>query len=109
MRKALFEFNGGRCGGNGRRGGSMTRRGSSWLATRSIVSNEGCGSGELAVRGGRSSSESKNGRGDVRGVEKIRSTGSTFIATGEFCLKGCDCADGGEVNRGGVFLGVFKR
>nr|GEU38887.1 hypothetical protein [Tanacetum cinerariifolium] len=60
--KALFEFNGERCGGNGRRDGSMTGRGSDWLAKHSIVSNEGCGG--WAVRGGRSSSESKNGNGE---------------------------------------------
>ncbi|GJR50591.1 hypothetical protein Tco_1401112 [Tanacetum coccineum] len=61
---------------------------------------------ELAVRSGRSSSESKNGRGDVGGVENMSSTGSNFIATGEFCLKGCDGVGEGEVN---VFdLGMIR-
>ncbi|GJR96008.1 hypothetical protein Tco_0268182 [Tanacetum coccineum] len=46
--KALFDPNGGRCGGNGTRGGSMIGKGSGWLAKRSIVSNEGCCSGGLA-------------------------------------------------------------
>nr|GEV23021.1 hypothetical protein [Tanacetum cinerariifolium] len=48
------------------------------------------------------------GSGDVRGVEKISSTGSKLIAIGEDCLDGCDCTGGGEVNGGGVVLGVFK-
>ncbi|GKG21684.1 hypothetical protein Tco_0384279, partial [Tanacetum coccineum] len=52
---------GGRCGGNGGKGGSMGGRGDGWLAKRSIVSNKGCGSGRLAVHGGRSSSKSKKG------------------------------------------------
>ncbi|GJX39948.1 hypothetical protein Tco_0254938 [Tanacetum coccineum] len=79
MGKVLFDPNGGRCGGNGGRSGSMMVRGGGWLAKRSIVSNEGCGSGGLAVRGG------------------------------EFCLEGCDGAGRGEVNGGRVVLGVFKR
>ncbi|GKE70676.1 hypothetical protein Tco_1528748 [Tanacetum coccineum] len=45
------------CGGNGGRGGSMETRGGGWLAKRSIVSNEGCGGGGLAVRGGTDISE----------------------------------------------------
>nr|GEU71488.1 reverse transcriptase domain-containing protein [Tanacetum cinerariifolium] len=49
MRKALFDPNGGRCGGNGGRGGSMTGRGDGWLAKHLIVSNEGCGDDGLAV------------------------------------------------------------
>ncbi|GJY52772.1 hypothetical protein Tco_0444436 [Tanacetum coccineum] len=57
MGKELFDSNGGRCGSNGGRGGSMTERGGGWLAKHSIVSNEGCGGGGLAVYGGRSSSE----------------------------------------------------
>ncbi|GKF30311.1 hypothetical protein Tco_0100109, partial [Tanacetum coccineum] len=74
-----------------------------------IVSNEGCGGGWLVVHGGRSLSESKNGWVDVVGVEKMSSTGSKFIATGEFYLEGCDGVGGGEVNGGGVVLEVFKR
>nr|GEV20721.1 hypothetical protein [Tanacetum cinerariifolium] len=51
MRKVLLSPNGGRCGGNGRRGGSMAGRGGSWLANRLIVSNEGCGGGGLVSVG----------------------------------------------------------
>ncbi|GKF39595.1 hypothetical protein Tco_0119656 [Tanacetum coccineum] len=47
------------------------------------------------------------GRGDG-GVEKISSTRSKLIAIGEDCLDGCDGAGRGEVNGGGVVLGVFK-
>ncbi|GJU00942.1 hypothetical protein Tco_1111280 [Tanacetum coccineum] len=43
-------------------GGGGCNRGGGWLAKRLIVSNEGCGGGGLAVRGGRSLSESKKGR-----------------------------------------------
>ncbi|GJX56720.1 hypothetical protein Tco_0286617 [Tanacetum coccineum] len=57
----LFDPNSEICGGNGGRGGSMAGRGGGWLAKRSIVSNEGCGGGRLAVCGGRSLSESKKG------------------------------------------------
>ncbi|GKB99558.1 ankyrin repeat-containing protein [Tanacetum coccineum] len=74
----LFNPNGGRCAGKGGRGGSMAGNGGGWLAKRSIVSNEGCGGGGLAVFGGKSSSKSNNG------------------------------ACGGEVNGRGVVLGVFK-
>ncbi|GJV40104.1 hypothetical protein Tco_1418544 [Tanacetum coccineum] len=109
MGKALFEHNVGRCGGKGGRGGSMTGRGGGWLAKRLIVLNEGCGGGVLVVRGGKSSSESKNGRGDVGGGENMSSMGFKFIATGEFGLEGCDGAGGCEVNSGVVVLGVFKR
>ncbi|GJW84182.1 hypothetical protein Tco_0157327, partial [Tanacetum coccineum] len=83
-------------------------RGSGWLAKCSIVSNKGHGGGGLVVLGGKSSSESKNGRGDVGGVEKISSTGSRLIANEKDCLDGCDGASGGEVNGRGVVLGVFK-
>ncbi|GJW72000.1 hypothetical protein Tco_0128917 [Tanacetum coccineum] len=38
-----------RSSGNGGRGGSMAGRGGGWLAKHSIVSNEGCGGGRLAV------------------------------------------------------------
>ncbi|GKD66496.1 hypothetical protein Tco_1308604, partial [Tanacetum coccineum] len=62
IRKAL-ELNRGRCGSSSGRGGSMTGRGGGWLAKSSIVSNKGCGDGGFVVRGGRSSSESKNGWG----------------------------------------------
>ncbi|GJW48064.1 hypothetical protein Tco_0079710 [Tanacetum coccineum] len=41
----------------------------------------------------------------VGGVEKISSTGSKLIANKEDCLDGCDGADGGVVNGGGVVLG----
>ncbi|GJV17669.1 hypothetical protein Tco_1362992 [Tanacetum coccineum] len=80
--KGLLGPNGGSCGGKGGRGGSMMGRGGGWLAKRSIVLNEGCGGGRLAVRGGNSSSESKNRR-----------------------LRWCR---GGEVNDREVVLGVFK-
>ncbi|GJY16528.1 hypothetical protein Tco_0386950 [Tanacetum coccineum] len=50
MGKTSFDPNGGRCCGNGGRGGSIAGRGGGWLAKRSIVSNEGCGSGGLAVK-----------------------------------------------------------
>ncbi|GJX43537.1 hypothetical protein Tco_0260213 [Tanacetum coccineum] len=72
-----------RCGGNGRRGGSISRvgegkvdsiggMGGGLLAIRSMVSNDGRGGGGLVVEGG--------------------------IGAG-----------GGEVNGGGVDLGVSKR
>nr|GEX39762.1 hypothetical protein [Tanacetum cinerariifolium] len=83
MRKELFDPNGERCGGNGGRGGFMTGR------------CDGC--------------ESKKGRGDVGGIEKICSTGSKLLANEEDCLEGCDGADGREVKGGGVVLGVVKR
>nr|GEY62345.1 hypothetical protein [Tanacetum cinerariifolium] len=79
MGKELFDPNGERCGGNGGIGSSMMGRGDGWLAKRSIVSNEGCGSGGLAVRGGRSLSKSKKGEipgeviierdGDIKGLD----------------------------------------
>ncbi|GJV52396.1 hypothetical protein Tco_1448137 [Tanacetum coccineum] len=75
-----------RCGGNGGRGGSMTGRGGGWLVKRSIVSNEGCGGGGLAV-----------------------CSGSKLMDKGEDYLEGCDGAGGREVNDGGVVLGLFKR
>ncbi|GJY43104.1 hypothetical protein Tco_0431317 [Tanacetum coccineum] len=63
-----------RCGGKGRRGGSMEGSGGGWLAKCSIVSNEGCGGGGLAVCGGKSSNGAGggevNGRGVVVGVFK---------------------------------------
>ncbi|GKG47617.1 hypothetical protein Tco_0507102, partial [Tanacetum coccineum] len=61
MVKAFIDPNDRRCDGNGGRGGSMAGKGGGWLAKRSILSNEGCGGSGLAVRGGRSSSESKKG------------------------------------------------
>ncbi|GJU04953.1 hypothetical protein Tco_1121383 [Tanacetum coccineum] len=61
MGKELFDPNSEICGDNGGRGSSMVGRGGGWLAKRSIVSNKGCGGGGLAVRGGRSSSESQKG------------------------------------------------
>nr|GEU64115.1 hypothetical protein [Tanacetum cinerariifolium] len=67
MRKVLLSPNGGRCGGNGRRGGSMAGRGGGWLANRLIVSNEGCDGGGLVVCGGRFLSESKNSGEEVKG------------------------------------------
>ncbi|GJY55433.1 hypothetical protein Tco_0454548 [Tanacetum coccineum] len=36
------------------------------------------------------------------------STGSKLIAKGDVCLEGCVGVRGGEVNRGGVDLGVVK-
>ncbi|GJZ36394.1 hypothetical protein Tco_0582585 [Tanacetum coccineum] len=84
MGKGLLGPNDGSYGGKGRRGGSMAGRGDGWLAKRSIVSNEGCGRGGLVVLGGKSST------------------------IGEDCLDGCDGAGRGEVNGGGVVLGVFK-
>ncbi|GJX86619.1 hypothetical protein Tco_0337393 [Tanacetum coccineum] len=47
--------------------------------------------------------------GDVGGVEKIISMRSKLIANGEVCLDGCDGVGGGELNGGGVVLGVLKR
>ncbi|GJX67976.1 putative nucleotidyltransferase, ribonuclease H [Tanacetum coccineum] len=79
--KGLLNSNDGSCGGKGRRGGSMAGRGGGWLAKRSMVSNEGRGGGGLVVRG----------------------------VNREDCLDGCDGAGRGEVNCGGVVLGVFKR
>ncbi|GJW07071.1 hypothetical protein Tco_1569494 [Tanacetum coccineum] len=98
LTEGLLGPNGGRCGGIGRRGGSMAGRGGGWLAKRSIILNEGCSGGGLVVRGGRSYRESKNGRGDVGGVEKISSTGSKLIANGEDRLDGCDGV-GGDIMR----------
>ncbi|GKB61589.1 hypothetical protein Tco_0917775 [Tanacetum coccineum] len=45
---------------------------------------------------------------DVGGVENISLTGSKIIANGEDCLDGSDGAGRGEVNGGGVDLGVFN-
>ncbi|GKB99880.1 hypothetical protein Tco_0986017 [Tanacetum coccineum] len=79
MGKELFDPNGERCGGY------MTGRGGGWLAKRSIVSKEGYGGGGggLAVRGGRSSSESKEMEipGEVireRGEDTIRLDGGAI-------------------------------
>ncbi|GJW66327.1 hypothetical protein Tco_0120751 [Tanacetum coccineum] len=44
----------------------------------------------------------------VGGVENISLTGSKIIANGEDCLDGSDGAGRGEVNGGGVDLGVFN-
>ncbi|GJX88332.1 hypothetical protein Tco_0340346 [Tanacetum coccineum] len=73
-----------------------------------ITKHFGRGGGGLVVLGGKSSRESKNGCGEVGGVEKISSTGSKFMANGEDCLDGCDGAGGGEVKGGGVDFGVLK-
>ncbi|GKB94777.1 hypothetical protein Tco_0980914 [Tanacetum coccineum] len=82
--KGLLGPRGGRCRGNGGRGGSM------------------------AGRGGRSSRESKNVCGEVGEVEKMSSTGSTFMVRGEECLEGCVGAGRGKVNRGGDDFRVSK-
>ncbi|GJW63977.1 putative polyprotein [Tanacetum coccineum] len=79
--KALLGPNSRSCGGKGGRGGFMAGRGGGWLAKCSIVSNEGRGGGGLVVLG----------------------------ANGEDYLDGCDGAGGGEVNGGGVDLGVQIR
>nr|GEV48908.1 hypothetical protein [Tanacetum cinerariifolium] len=57
------------CDGKGGRGGFIVGRGDSWLAKRSIVSNDGRGGGGLVVLGDKSSRESKNecGGGEVKG------------------------------------------
>ncbi|GJW71362.1 hypothetical protein Tco_0128279 [Tanacetum coccineum] len=81
MRKGLLDPNGGRCGGKGRRGGSMARSGEGWLTERSIESNDSRGGGGVVVHGGKSLRELKNRR---------------------------DGASGGEVNGRGVVLGMFK-
>ncbi|GKG27587.1 hypothetical protein Tco_0405914, partial [Tanacetum coccineum] len=70
--------------------------------------NDGGGGGGLLVLSGKSSRESKNGYGNVGGVEKISSTGSRFMANGEDCLYVCDGAGGGEVKGGRVDLGVVN-
>ncbi|GJZ20583.1 hypothetical protein Tco_0557173 [Tanacetum coccineum] len=64
--------------------------------------------GSMAGRGGRSSRESKNAYGEVRGVEKMSSTGSKFMVRGEECLESCVGAGRVEVNRGGDDFGVSK-
>nr|GEZ16184.1 hypothetical protein [Tanacetum cinerariifolium] len=71
-------------------------------------SKEGLGGGGFVVLGGKSLRESKNACGEVRGVEKISSTGSKFMVIGDECLKGCVGAGGGEVNGGGDDFGVIK-
>ncbi|GJU18483.1 hypothetical protein Tco_1146449 [Tanacetum coccineum] len=98
MGKGLLGPKGGSCGGIGGRGGSITGKGGGWLAKRSIVLNDGRGGGRLVVLDGKSLRESKNGCGEVGGVEKISSTGSKFMANGEDCLDGCDGA-GGEKSK----------
>ncbi|GJY74635.1 hypothetical protein Tco_0479066 [Tanacetum coccineum] len=82
--KGIIRPNDGSCGGKGRRSDAMTRRGDGWLAKCLIISNEGYGGGGLVVLGGKSSTNEED------------------------CLDGYDGAGGGEVNGGGVFLGVFK-
>ncbi|GJS54547.1 hypothetical protein Tco_0627909 [Tanacetum coccineum] len=107
MGKGLLGPKGGSCGGKGGRGGSIAGKGGGWLAKRWIVLNDGRGGGRLVVLDGKSLRESKNGCGEVGGVEKISSTGFKFMANGEDCLDGCDGA-GGEVKGGGVELGVVN-
>nr|GFB77410.1 hypothetical protein [Tanacetum cinerariifolium] len=96
---------GGRCGGNGGRGGSMPGRGGGCFAK---PSNDGQGRGGFVVLGGRSSSESKNACGKVRGVEKMSSMGSKLMVRGEECLEGYVGSGGGEVRRGGDEFRVSK-
>ncbi|GKD34113.1 hypothetical protein Tco_1249622 [Tanacetum coccineum] len=66
------------------------------------------GEAGFVVLRGRSSRESKNVCGEVRGVEKMSSTGSKFMVRGEECLEGCVGAGGGKVNGGGNDFGVSK-
>ncbi|GJV26967.1 hypothetical protein Tco_1383415 [Tanacetum coccineum] len=61
MGRGLLGPNSRSCGGKGGKGGSMAGRGGGWITKRSIESKEGYGSGGLAVLGGKSSSELKNG------------------------------------------------
>ncbi|GJV32311.1 hypothetical protein Tco_1392711 [Tanacetum coccineum] len=83
-RKGLLGSRGGRCSGNGGRGGFMDGR--------------GC----------RSSRESRNVYGKVGGVKKMSSTGSKFMIRSDECLKCYDGAGGGKVNEGGDDFGVSK-
>nr|GEV70370.1 hypothetical protein [Tanacetum cinerariifolium] len=99
---------GGRCGGNGERGGSIAGRRGGRFAKRWIDSNDGRGRGGLVVLGGRSSRESKSACGEVGWVEKISSTGSNLMVKGDECLEGCVGAGGGEVRGGGDDFGVRK-
>nr|GEV71519.1 hypothetical protein [Tanacetum cinerariifolium] len=99
--KGLLGPRGGRCGGNGRRGGSMDGKGGGCFAKRSIDLNDGRGGGGFVVLGGRSSSESKNTCREVGGVEKMSSTRSKLMVRGKKCLEGCVGAGGGEVCEGG--------
>ncbi|GJU06436.1 hypothetical protein Tco_1122866 [Tanacetum coccineum] len=99
---------GGRCGGNGRRGDSMTGRGGGLFVEHSIDSNDGRCRGGLVVRGGRSSRKSKRAYGEVGGVEKISSTGSKLMVRGKECLEGCVGASRGEVSGGGDDFRVSK-
>ncbi|GKB28809.1 hypothetical protein Tco_0868210 [Tanacetum coccineum] len=52
MGKGLLDLNGGRCGGKGRRGGSMVGSGEGWLIERSNESNDSRGGGGVVVHGG---------------------------------------------------------
>nr|GEY66715.1 hypothetical protein [Tanacetum cinerariifolium] len=108
-----------RCGGNGRRGGSMSRvgegkvdlmggMGGGLLVIRSMVSNDGRGDGGLVVEGGSSSRESR------MSLVKCPISSAHILLIFEFLedfwgvtKKGL--RRGGEVNGGGVDLGVSKR
>ncbi|GKE19764.1 hypothetical protein Tco_1431276, partial [Tanacetum coccineum] len=78
------------------------------LAMRLIDSNDGRGGEGFVALGGRSSRESKSTCGEVGGVEKMSSTGSTLMVRGKECLEGCVGAGGGEVNGGEDDFGVSK-
>ncbi|GKC06688.1 hypothetical protein Tco_0998298 [Tanacetum coccineum] len=71
-------------------------------------SKEGLGGGGCMVLGGKSLRESNNACGEVKGIEKMSSTGSKFMVRGKKCLEGCVGVDGGEVNGGGDDFGVSK-
>ncbi|GJW07279.1 hypothetical protein Tco_1569702 [Tanacetum coccineum] len=55
-----------------------------------------------------SSRESKSACGEVRGVEKMSSTGSKLMVRGDEFLEGCVGVGGGEVSGCGDDFGVSK-
>ncbi|GJT21486.1 hypothetical protein Tco_0891423 [Tanacetum coccineum] len=78
------------------------------FAIRSMVAKEGLGGDGLVVEGGRSLSTSSRDEKDG-GVANKSSMGSRLIVIGEVSLDGWVGAGGGEVNGGGVVLGVSKQ
>ncbi|GJV57562.1 hypothetical protein Tco_1458567 [Tanacetum coccineum] len=78
------------------------------FAIRSMVAKDGLGGDGLVVDGGRSPSTSSRD-GEDGGVANKSSMGSRLIVIGEVSLDGWVGAGGGEVNRGGVVLGVSKQ
>ncbi|GJU00531.1 hypothetical protein Tco_1110869 [Tanacetum coccineum] len=78
------------------------------FAIRSMVAKDGLGGDGLVVDGGRSPSTSSRDREDG-GVANKSSMGSRLIVTSEVSLDSWVGAGGGEVNGGGVVLGVSKQ